>query len=217
MVSYSGLFFSSKGLQSAHFTPWRCHWAGGTRPRPAERMFSQESHCGWLERPGEDVPVVWLSFYCCDVKSASVGDTSSHLTQIIKTVVFTSACFSPQAVLPIIPSSSPLQLQSTIVRSGRHPLCTSAPSPRATSIREAVPELGSAFFVLQQERRSKWRFGWQRLVGRRRGMGLWDCGDIAAIGRASKDAWQTWAWLEPLPIPNRERSLGRVACSVDGS
>lgn len=61
----------------------------------------------------------------------------------LSTSKLTSACSSPQAVLPSIPSSSPLQLHKMIVRNGLHPSANSAPRPLASSIRAAVPELGS--------------------------------------------------------------------------
>lgn len=74
------------------------------------------------------------------LENSSHRKTVVHYTYIHLTLALASA----HAVLPIIPSSSPLQLHSTIVRSGRQPVLRRTPSPRATSMRAEVPELGSA-------------------------------------------------------------------------
>ena len=71
---------------------------------------------------------------------------------------YTSAFASPQAVLPIMPSSSPLQLQRMIVRRGLQPPPRRTPSPRASSIKQAVPELGSLLLVATSAARRRSAF-----------------------------------------------------------
>lgn len=103
----------------------------------------------------------------------------------------TSPLASPQAVLPMIPSSSPLQLQSTIVRRGRQPESRRAPKPRATSMRDAVPEFGSSAARAGATPAPASGGTRSRDATRIRGLRA-DRAGYEGSGAAGKDDWNSW-------------------------
>ena len=76
-----------------------------------------------------------------------------------------AAFTSPKAVEPSSPYSSPSHEHKTMLRSGRQPVASSAPSPRATSSSAAVPELGSAAPNTHASRWLPSRMGWSSSGG----------------------------------------------------
>lgn len=127
---------------------------------PAQRNRTRVAQCAEI--------ALCVMLACRQLSCISELVQSSVAAQVAEIVVYTIymyiyiafALASAHAVLPIIPSSSPLQLHSTIVRRGRQPVLSSAPSPRATSMRAEVPEFGSA--VECTTRRTQVQcFGWR--------------------------------------------------------